>query len=533
MSDKKIYEGNNFPAFNPNDFEIKTQIYDDTGGGCMVGSVEFYLPSADTSVWINCTNESVNVYSVDTIWNKDDSNTWGKEDDYLLFRADFEDGIPSDTKPWFEMIKEALDFTIEKETAYFDSSYAFSIPVAWLPDSIKEGIMPDYLDWLQKHNENIHISKGGLIDIHDKYVPSDRDTFDDHDLPKPEKYANEFISTFRHAKYLPDGWGWQEWDDGSGSLVSPEGQRLVGYDITTNEYQMDGKWSFMGEDGLDREYFEKLVYAKYVQPNQETSKKSTINRSDDVAGDFLVWQHENQKAKQESDFMSKYDISARVNPLKDQSKNVKAMASVNIDGVIAINDLTIVEGKNGLFVGYPQTKDKDGNFRDIVEFMRDEDGKMTTASVDLKNAIGKILTDMYKKNERETPMKEGQEKSPVMHEVKAFVTPLRDSKNSTKGLATVQVGDMFKVNSIRINESSKDGANFVAMPSRPDKATESGYRDVIHPVNKEFGETLKSAVLKQYDNQLAWKNRTATADKVQDAPQQTRQATNKSTHDIE
>jgi len=56
---------------------------------------------------------------------------------------------------------------------------------------------------------------------------------------------------------------------------------------------------------------------------------------------------------------------------------------------------------------------------------------------------------------------------------------------------------------------------------------------IIHPVNKEFGEALKSAVLKQYDNQLAWKNRTATADKVQDTPQQTRQATNKSAHDIE
>jgi len=200
-------------------------------------------------------------------------------------------------------------------------------------------------------------------------------------------------------------------------------------------------------------------------------------------GGFLMQQNKinsDFKYEKESDFMSKYDISARVNPLKDQSKNVKAMASV-----------------------------------------------------DLKNAIGKTLTDMYKNNERETPKQEGQEKPPVMHEIKAFVTPLRYSKNSTKGLATVQVGDMFKVNSIRINESSKDGANFVAMPSRPDKSAESGYRDVIHPVNKEFGETLKSAVLKQYDSQLAWKNRTATADKVQDAPRQSRQATNKSAHDIE
>ena len=51
--------------------------------------------------------------------------------------------------------------------------------------------------------------------------------------------------------------------------------------------------------------------------------------------------------------MSKYDISARVNPLKDPKSHVKAMASVTINNVVAINDLTVVEGKNGLFVGYP------------------------------------------------------------------------------------------------------------------------------------------------------------------------------------
>ena len=37
--------------------------------------------------------------------------------------------------------------------------------------------------------------------------------------------------------------------------------------------------------------------------------------------------------------MNKYDIQARVNPLNDQSKSVKAMASVTIDDVIAINNL--------------------------------------------------------------------------------------------------------------------------------------------------------------------------------------------------
>jgi len=236
--------------------------------------------------------------------------------------------------------------------------------------------------------------------------------------------------------------------------------------------------------------------------------------------------------------MSKYDISARVNPLPDQSGKVKAMASVTIDNVVAINSLTIVENQNGgLFVGYPQTKDGEGNFRDIVQFLKDENDKMTKESLEVKDAISKTLTEMFKNGERATPEKDEQDIVPVMHEVKAYVTPLRDSENSTRGMATVQVGDMFKIGSIRVNENTKEGSenfgkNFVAMPSRPDKTTESGYRDIVHPVNKDFGDILKGAVLKQYDNQLAWKINMEAKAKEQTTPQHEKPATNKSAHDI-
>jgi len=234
--------------------------------------------------------------------------------------------------------------------------------------------------------------------------------------------------------------------------------------------------------------------------------------------------------------MSKYDIQARVNPLTDQTGKVKAMASVTIDNVVAINDLTIVEGNNGLFVGYPQTKDGSGNYRDIVEFLKDGEGKMTQTSVDLKDTISKTLVDMFKNGERATLEQAGEIKEPVMHDIKAFVTPLRESQNATKGLATVQVGDLFKIGSIRVNENTKEdsenfGKNFVSMPSRPDRSAEGGYKDVVHPVNKEFGEILKGTVLKQYDNQLAWKNHTANKEQSVQQPEKT--ATNRNTHNID
>ena len=234
--------------------------------------------------------------------------------------------------------------------------------------------------------------------------------------------------------------------------------------------------------------------------------------------------------------MSKFDISAKVNPLKDQSGNVKAMASISIDNVIAINDLTIVEGQNGLFIGFPKNKDGQGNYRDIVDFHIGENGKMTQDGVDLKDAISKILIDMYNKGERSTPEKASQEKLSASYEVKAFVTPLRDSQNATKGLATVQIGELFKINSIRVNENTKEGAdnfgkNFVAMPSRPDKTAEGDYKDIVHPISKDFADKLKSTVLKQYDNQLKWKNR--TANNAQEAQQHAKPAANKSAQGID
>ena len=67
------------------------------------------------------------------------------------------------------------------------------------------------------------------------------------------------------------------------------------------------------------------------------------------------------------------------------------------------------------------------------------------------------------------------------------------------------------------------------MPSRPDKTAESGYRDVVHPVNAEFSEKLRGVVLKQYDNQLAWKENAA---KKEQSQQREKPAVNKSAQDI-
>lgn len=45
---------------------------------------------------------------------------------------------------------------------------------------------------------------------------------------------------------------------------------------------------------------------------------------------------------------------------------VKAIASIVINNAIAINNIKIIEGKKGLFIGMPSRKNEFGAFKDIV-----------------------------------------------------------------------------------------------------------------------------------------------------------------------
>ena len=49
----------------------------------------------------------------------------------------------------------------------------------------------------------------------------------------------------------------------------------------------------------------------------------------------------------------------RIMPVKSGNGSAKAYASIILDGVFAVNDIRIVDGKNGLFVALPNRKGKD------------------------------------------------------------------------------------------------------------------------------------------------------------------------------
>jgi hypothetical protein len=165
------------PDFDPNRFEIRSREYGNTGGQCMVVTIEVYLPDLDKSVWVNCNDESVVITSTDYIWNRDGSESQDRYDDVWLYTEFFHQVIPDDAQPWLPMIQKALEYTIEQETAYFQG-HAFSLPVAWLPESIRQKAEPEYLAWLQAEDKEIRIVQGGQIEIEKAYLQNSQNMSD-------------------------------------------------------------------------------------------------------------------------------------------------------------------------------------------------------------------------------------------------------------------------------------------------------------------------------------------------------------------
>ncbi len=68
-----------------------------------------------------------------------------------------------------------------------------------------------------------------------------------------------------------------------------------------------------------------------------------------------------------------------------------------------------------------------------------------------------------------------------------------------KAVASITIDDCFVVHDIKVI-SGQDGL-FISMPRR--KTPEGDYKDIVHPINTETREMIKSVVLDAYNKTLA------------------------------
>ena len=81
--------------------------------------------------------------------------------------------------------------------------------------------------------------------------------------------------------------------------------------------------------------------------------------------------------------------SVSVKKVEKENSRMKGIATIVLDDQLAIHDIRIIEGDNGLFTAMPSRKTATGGYRDVAH-------PITTAA---RNMIEKAILDAYKEGE--------------------------------------------------------------------------------------------------------------------------------------
>lgn len=81
--------------------------------------------------------------------------------------------------------------------------------------------------------------------------------------------------------------------------------------------------------------------------------------------------------------------SVKVKKIEKENSRMKGIAEILLDDMIAIHDIRIISGDNGLFVAMPSRKTPTGDYRDIVH----------PISQEARDIIEKAIVEEYNKAE--------------------------------------------------------------------------------------------------------------------------------------
>lgn len=73
--------------------------------------------------------------------------------------------------------------------------------------------------------------------------------------------------------------------------------------------------------------------------------------------------------------------TVNVKKIEKENSRMKGIASILLDDLIAIHDIRIISGDNGLFVAMPSRKTATGDYRDIVHPISQEGREMIESAI--------------------------------------------------------------------------------------------------------------------------------------------------------
>ncbi|MDE7308135.1 MAG: SpoVG family protein [Lachnospiraceae bacterium] len=189
-----------------------------------------------------------------------------------------------------------------------------------------------------------------------------------------------------------------------------------------------------------------------------------------------------------------------VTPVENR-EGFKGTGSICFDESLKITGLKILEKKaGGLYVSMPAYKTKE----------KDEEGRPVYASIcaprnrefaaELTENFLKTYEEALKKGKKAELIVEGAER-----ELNARVTPFEKEGSSILGLGTINIGDDFKINNIRVSRGVSKGKEFeyVDMPSyKTIRDGKEEYQDYAYPVTAEARKKIISTVKNAYKEEL-------------------------------
>ncbi len=152
-----------------------------------------------------------------------------------------------------------------------------------------------------------------------------------------------------------------------------------------------------------------------------------------------------------------------------------ANATVEIDELFIINNVRLMQGKNGLFVSMPSNQNSKGEYQNIAYFTGVEEREQ-------------LAIELGREYMKRTGIK-------IPQAEKIDVNIFLIDRGNQKGYATVTIDEKMKITGIRVIEGKK--GLFVSMPELKDSKGE--YHDVIRPASKRAYEAIQEAILGEYN----------------------------------
>lgn len=183
-------------------------------------------------------------------------------------------------------------------------------------------------------------------------------------------------------------------------------------------------------------------------------------------------------------------------------KNLVGFADVTIGGAVAIKDVRVLSGQNGIYASMPSVQNKEGDYVELCH----------PISKEMHDAINEAVSDAYSTAVSRTHQEaEGQkQEAPEFRKTDAPITVSVSPKaaspeNRIVGFAQMNVADHFVVKSIKL-VSGKNGM-YPAMPTVPDGM--GGYKPVC-VTSPSVKNALHKAVRDGYKQAFEGKDNTVS-----------------------